>query len=103
MRAQALLEAEQRPAVLGVQLEVAAVDALGLLDATLLEQERAERVRRRLEPAPRLVVLQRLVLRDRVAQVLEGALVAAARYSSSPASIERPMSSTVRVGLLPMV
>src|SRR5262245_49655940 len=50
----AFLEPVQRPAVLRMQREVAQVDLLGLVEPALLEEQRAERVRGRLEPAPGL-------------------------------------------------
>src|SRR5689334_17859096 len=63
--AQAFVEPVQAPDVLGmlagaaqlaVVAQVGAVDRFGLLDMALLQQERAQRMPRRLHPAPRLVV-----------------------------------------------
>ena len=77
---QAFVEAVQAPDVLGmlagprqggVETEIGAVDRLRLLDAALLEQQRAERMARRLHPAPRLVIGQRVVELDRAAQMRE--------------------------------
>ena len=83
---QAFVQPVQRPEVVGVlagpaqlavQPEIGAVDRLGLLDASLLQQERAERMAGRLHPAPGLVIGQRVVALDRPAQMREGRVVVA--------------------------
>src|SRR4051794_17381690 len=61
-----------------VVAQVLGVDGLGLLDPILLEQQRAVGVARGLHPAPRLVIRQRVVERDRSAEVLERRGVTAA-------------------------
>jgi hypothetical protein len=65
------------PAQLAVETEIGTVDRLGLLDASLLQQERSERVAGRLHPAPGLVIGQRVVELDRLAQMREGRVVVA--------------------------
>ena len=59
----------QRPAERVVEAEVGGVDRGRLLDAALLEQQRAVGVAGRLHPAPRLVVGQRVVEFDCPPQV----------------------------------
>src|SRR5690606_37888732 len=60
-----------RPAELSVIAEIRAVDRLGLLDPALLEQQCAQRVARRLHPAPGLVIGERVVQLDRAAEMVE--------------------------------
>ena len=108
--AEALVEAVQAPDVVGVlagaakravEAEVGAVDRFRLLDLALLEQQRAERVARRLHPAPRLVVGQGVVQLDRPAQVVEGLRRwLPFRYSISPFSISAATARMSRQVLL---
>ena len=62
---QAFVEAMQAPDILrmlagaregSVQPEIGAVDRLGLAHAALLQQQRSQRMTRRLHPRPRLVI-----------------------------------------------
>ena len=84
---QAFVQAVQAPHVVGmlvgagelaVVAEVRAIDRLGLREMPLLQQERAQRMARRLHPAPRLVVGQRIVELDGAAQMGEGRVDVAA-------------------------
>src|SRR5947209_4078936 len=59
------------PAEPAIQAQVRAVDRLGLLEPSLLQQQSAQRMPRRLHPAPRLVVGQRVVELDRAPQMGE--------------------------------
>src|SRR5215470_1995002 len=84
---QAFVQAVQAPDVLrmlagaaelAVIAEIGAIDRLRLLDATLLQQQRSERMPRRLHPAPRFVVGQRVVEFDRTPQMGEAGVDVAA-------------------------
>jgi hypothetical protein len=63
-RAQALGEAEERPAVVRPDREVLAVDRFRLFDTPRLQENPSQRVAHRLHPVGRLVVAQRVLDRD---------------------------------------
>src|SRR5207245_3297399 len=85
-RKQTLVQAIEAPRFLGVlaraaqgavAAEIGAIDALRLLDAPLLQQQRAERMTRRLHPAPGFVIGKVVVELDGFAQMGEGAIMVA--------------------------
>src|SRR5215213_6552486 len=85
--AQTLVEPVQAPDVLGmlagaaqlaVVAQVGSVDRFGLLEMALLQQQCAQRMPRRLHPAPRLVVGQRVVELHGAAQMGEAQVEVAA-------------------------
>ena len=83
---QAFVQPVQRPQIIGmlagaaqlaVKTEIRAVYRLGLLDPSLLEEKRPERMAGRLHPSPWLVIGQRVAELDRPAQVREGCVMVA--------------------------
>src|SRR5689334_25253666 len=74
------MQSVQRPEVirvlagaaqLAVEAEIGTVYRFGFLDPSLLEQQRAERMARRLHPSPRLVIRQVVAELDRATQMRE--------------------------------
>src|SRR6516162_892430 len=66
------------PAQLAVEAQIRAIDCLGLLRASLLQQKRPQRMPRRLHPTPGFVVGQRIVQFNGFAQMRERDIIVAA-------------------------
>ncbi len=88
------------PAQLAVKTKIRTVDRLGLLDPSLLEEKRPERMTGRLHPSPGLVIGQRVAELDRPPQVREGGVKVGLSISSSPFSIASATPSRPTTELL---